>query len=167
MNLKEYEKIIAETAIYPKEITQSFGLAYCMLGLNEEFQEFLDAETANQKQKELGDVIWYVTAMCTEINTTISQLAEELENDTLKKYASADYVQKKIIRLSGKVKKYYRDNVDYSDAIKEVLKEVLFYITVNFNNELSEILSMNYTKLIKRRETNTLHGEGDNREEQV
>ena len=108
----------------------------------------------NSGIKDIGDVIWYVTAMCTEINTTISQLAEELENDTLKKYASADYVQKKIIRLNGKVKKYYRDNVDYSGAIKEVLKEVLFYIISNSHNELSEILSINYKVILHKTKSN-------------
>ena len=164
MKLKEYENIIAETAIYPKEITQSFGLAYCMLGLNEEFQEYLDATNHTEAQKELGDVMWYVTAMATEINTTVSELWLEFATETMFRHEPKD-VQVFIIRLNGKIKKHYRDGTNYSTDIKYLLKIVLFFIA-NSPYDFSEILRMNYTKLIKRRETNTLHGEGDNREEQ-
>lgn len=166
MNLKEYENIIAETAIYPKEITQSFGLAYCMLGLNEEFQEYLDAKTAIDNKKEAGDIIWYVTAMATEINTSVSELWLEMATENIKHLSASD-TQKMIIRLNGKIKKYYRDGKDYTPEIKVVLKYVLKYI-INTCTEytFSEVLQINYDKLIKRRETNTLHGEGDNREEQ-
>lgn len=168
MKLKEYENIIAETAIYPKEIKQSFGLAYCMLGLNEEFQEFIDAVYEKDKIKEAGDVIWYITAMATEVNTTISELWLEMATENIDViYVSS--VQKAITRLNGNVKKYYRDGKDYSSEIKHVLKIVLVFLKDYFSKcsrNLSDILEINYNKLIKRRETNTLHGEGDNREEQ-
>lgn len=166
MKLKEYENVIAETAIYPKEITQSFGLAYCMLGLNEEFQEFLDAKTLIDNKKEAGDVIWYITAMATEVNTTISELWLEMATENRKQLGAYD-TQKMIIRLNGKIKKYYRDGKDYTSEIKEVLKYVLKYIMDTCTDyNFSDVLQTNYDKLIKRRETNTLHGEGDNREEQ-
>lgn len=119
MNVKNYQKIIEETAIYPKEI----ALAYCAMGLTGEAGEVADKikklyrdqqlhtldaaaeivlidENKYDIAKELGDVLWYVTAM-----------ANELDMD------------------------------------------------------LEEIMEMNYNKLIKRRETNTLHGSGDYREE--
>jgi NTP pyrophosphatase (non-canonical NTP hydrolase) len=167
MKLKEYEKIIAETAIYPKEINVSFGLAYCMLGLNEEFQEYLDATTPSARKKETGDVIWYVTAMATEVNTTISELWLETATESLNITAfSPTDIQKMITRLNGNVKKYYRDGKDYTPQIKTVLKYVLCYLAVTVNGyTFSDVLATNYEKLIKRRETNTLHGEGDNREE--
>lgn len=167
MKLKEYENIIAETAIYPKEITQSFGLAYCMLGLIEEFQELSDTRTKTEAQKEAGDVIWYITAMATEVNTSISELWLELATE---KYEPFDTSSTKDIlcRLSGKVKKHYRDGKDYSAEIKTSLKQVLVHMKKMLdtqNIDFSEVLQTNYDKLIKRRETNTLHGEGDNREE--
>lgn len=114
MTIKEYQEIINKTAVYPKEI----GLAYCAMGLTGEAGEvaekvkklYRDTDYPNEKsfpvefrkdiKKELGDVIWYVTALAGEVNLT-----------------------------------------------------------------LEEILESNYNKLIKRRETNTLHGSGDNREE--
>lgn len=119
MNIKEYQTIIEETSIYPKQI----GLAYCAMGLTGEAGEVADKikklyrdqqlhtldaaaemvlidEHKYDIAKELGDVLWYVTAMANEIDM-----------------------------------------------------------------DLSEIMEINYTKLIKRRETNTLHGSGDNRED--
>lgn len=165
MKLKEYENIIAETAIYPKEITQSFGLAYCMLGLNEEFQEFIDAVSTSNKKKEAGDVIWYITAMATEVNTTISELWLEMATENLE-CLSKSSTQEMITRLNGNVKKYYRDGKDYSPQVKTVLKFVLLYVIKDCRDyTFSDVLQTNYDKLIKRRETNTLHGEGDNREE--
>lgn len=119
MNFKDYQKIIKETAIYPQEI----GLAYCAMGLTGEAGEVADkikklyrdedlhATNAVGKMliidenrvdiaKELGDVLWYVTAMANELGTSLEGIAE-----------------------------------------------------------------MNYNKLMKRRETNTLSGSGDNRED--
>lgn len=115
MDLEKYQTIIEKTAIYPKEV----GLAYCALGLTGEAGEVaekikklyrdhgyqagdvLSDDQKNLLKKELGDVVWYVTALANEIELS-----------------------------------------------------------------LEEILKANYDKLIKRRETNTLSGSGDNREEQ-
>lgn len=120
MDFKKYQEIIKKTAIYPEEV----GLAYCAMGLtgeagevadkikklyrDEKFHEYDEAfrmSIIHDKQeeiaKELGDVLWYITAMANEIGVTLEGIAE-----------------------------------------------------------------MNYNKLLKRRETNTLSGSGDNREEQ-
>ncbi len=110
MDLKEYQNIIAETAIYPKEI----GLTYCTLGL----------------VGEAGEV-------------------------------------------AEKVKKLYRDNggridPEFRYGVKKELGDVLWYVTALSNElgfTLQEVMEANYTKLILRRDTNTLHGSGDNREE--
>lgn len=118
MNFKDYQTIIEETAIYPKQM----ALAYCAMGLTGEAGEVADkikklyrdnhfhklnatgkmlliSENKLAIAKELGDVLWYITAMANEINM-----------------------------------------------------------------DLEEIAQMNYDKLIKRKETNTLQGSGDNRE---
>lgn len=92
--------------------------------------------------------------------------------------------------VAEKIKKLYRDNQDlipyiqmgqepadvntrerYFEIRKDVLKElgdVIWYVTAlanEFGLPLSEILEANYNKLIKRRETGTLQGSGDHREE--
>lgn len=83
--------------------------------------------------------------------------------------------------VAGKIKKLYRDHsievdgrlilsVDTSvfiPALKKELGDVLWYATEianNFNISLHDIIQTNFEKIIKRRETNTLHGSGDNRE---
>ncbi len=75
--------------------------------------------------------------------------------------------------VAEKVKKLYRDREglvtpEFRKDIKKELGDVVWYVTAlanEFNLTLEEILEANYNKLIARRETNTLHGSGDNREE--
>lgn len=75
--------------------------------------------------------------------------------------------------VAEKVKKLYRDNKGlvtdkFKEEVKKEIGDVIWYCTALANElglTLEEILEANYTKLIKRRETNTLHGSGDNREE--
>ena len=53
-------------------------------------------------------------------------------------------------------------------SVGKELGDVLWYITAMASElglTLEEIMETNYNKLIKRRETNTLQGSGDNREE--
>lgn len=92
--------------------------------------------------------------------------------------------------VAEKIKKLYRDQRDlvnlvklrpdnlsvdqneriqaFRQALKKELGDVLWYVTATANEvnlSLAEIMEANYEKLIKRRETNTLHGSGDDREE--
>lgn len=113
MNVEEYQKIIKQTAVFPRQI----GIAYCGLGLTGEAGEVAD-----------------------------------------------------------KIKKLYRDknllesnHISDEDklAIAKELGDVLWYLTATANElgiRLSTIMQMNYDKLIQRRQTNTLHGSGDDRE---
>lgn len=74
--------------------------------------------------------------------------------------------------VAEKVKKIYRDkNGVISDedkkSIAKELGDVLWYINatcVEIGVELEEVAQMNLEKLNKRRETNTIHGSGDERE---
>ena len=86
MNLKNYQGIIAETAVFPKEI----GLLYCGLGLCGEAGEvaekvkklYRDSDgviTEEFKQalaKEMGDVIWYLTAMAEIIGISMEEILQ-------------------------------------------------------------------------------------------
>lgn len=72
-----------------------------------------------------------------------------------------------------KIKKIYRDNSGNITEEKrlEIAKEisdVIWYCTAlsqEIGYSLQDILYLNKVKLMKRKETNTLHGEGDSREE--
>lgn len=92
--------------------------------------------------------------------------------------------------VAEKIKKLYRDKqhlinyiqrgeepsdvnkflqmVQLIEGIKKELGDVIWYVTAlanEFGISLEDIMESNYNKLIKRKETNTLHGSGDNREE--
>ena len=75
--------------------------------------------------------------------------------------------------VAEKIKKIYRDKqgeitTEDKQALKKELGDVIWYVTAiaeQLGLTLNEILEANYDKLIKRRETNTLSGSGDNREE--
>ena len=72
-----------------------------------------------------------------------------------------------------KVKKCLRDNngefdVETQNAIKKELADVLWYIWAaadDMNTSLDEIMSIGIKKVKERQETNTVHDNGDNREE--
>jgi NTP pyrophosphatase (non-canonical NTP hydrolase) len=82
----DYESIIVATAIYPDVGKGSqLGLAYTALGLTGEAGEFsekikkwirdgnLDSRLA---AKELGDVLWYLTASARELGYSLQDIAE-------------------------------------------------------------------------------------------
>lgn len=163
MNLTEYQSIIAKTAVYPQKVDR-FGIAYTFLGVMDEMFELQDKQELGASEKEIkkekGDVVWYITAMAEEfkLNVEVLFVKSDIDND-------AD--RQLFMRFPGLVKKFYRDS-------KEIpVETVSRFITIMWNmmmedesdENINKILQMNYDKLIKRRETNTLHGDGDNREE--
>lgn len=164
MKLKEYSEIIEKTAIYPKEV-KNFDVAYCYLGVLDEFTElsekFNNDAPPLEIMKEQGDVIWYLTALANFFKISVEQVFIKIINfDPTKEDIAM------VFSLSGKIKKYYRDNKEI--PVDHVSKFITFmWNSVTKNNspkEIEQILQMNYDKLIARRDTGTLHGDGDNRE---
>jgi len=84
MNFDEFQARSSKTAIYPEE----YGLEYTVLGLASEAGEVAgklkkyirDGMTRSELQTalvaELGDVLWYVAAVATEIDVHLSTVAE-------------------------------------------------------------------------------------------
>jgi len=96
MHVSDYQDIIQKTAIYPKEI----GILYCALGLAGESGEVAekvkklyrdnplvatqfkspDITSEGKKEfqaaiiKEIGDVIWYCTALANEFGITLEDI---------------------------------------------------------------------------------------------
>lgn len=160
MTIKEYQEIINTTAVYPQKV-DNFGLAYCVLGIFDELSEIRDKVVKNDTQvninKEIGDVLWYICASCKELNLDFEEIIKDRKNDPL---IDPYYI-------FGITKKFYRDNkpID-TDKIKGYLKDLLYGVLKHLPEQtIYSILEDNYNKLIKRRETNTLHGDGDNREQ--
>lgn len=86
MRFDEYETIIAETAVYPNAGSgSSMALAYTALGLTGEAGEFSEKVKkrirdgvfdARLAAKELGDVLWYLTASAKELGYSLQDIAE-------------------------------------------------------------------------------------------
>ena len=97
MELMEYQRKAMATAIYPKNGIA--GLAYVALGLNGEAGEVAelvkkiirdeDVGVSREKldkaiaakldvvSKEIGDVLWYVAAICSELGLSMDEVAAQ------------------------------------------------------------------------------------------
>lgn len=88
MNFKEYQEKATQTAIYPN-IGENF--IYPALGLVGEAGEIankvkkvirdnnyeMNDKIAKDLGKEIGDVLWYCAALCSELGIEMEQVAEE------------------------------------------------------------------------------------------
>ena len=86
MDFAEYQKLSRKTAVYPKK----YRLIYPALGLNgeagevaEKVKKILRDENgkitpANKEElsKELGDVLWYLSQLATELGLNLEEVAE-------------------------------------------------------------------------------------------
>jgi len=86
MDFKTYQKKANKTAIYPKELK----LIYPTLGLTGEAGEVsekikklfrdndgvLTDEIVENIKKELGDVLWYISALSTDLGISLDDVAE-------------------------------------------------------------------------------------------
>ena len=86
MTFEEYQKLSRETAIYPDK---DKNFVYLTLGLVGEAGEVaekikkilrdknsvIDEETKKELAKELGDVLWYLSQLITELNLSLDEIA--------------------------------------------------------------------------------------------
>ncbi len=86
MNFEEYQKKVKETSIYPN---QGNNVAYATLGLAGEAGEVADKvkklirdsggvltpDKLKEMIKELGDVLWYLTACANELGVDLEEVA--------------------------------------------------------------------------------------------
>ena len=176
MDILDYKDIIKKTAVYPEKV-DNFGLAYSWLGLLGEaeesrtvYEEFINEqnpteELKNNLIKEIGDVCWYATNISVILDLDLNKVFN-LGGNFYEKLNST----KSIVAYSENIKKYYRDNKpinkEEAQSVLNLLISGMFLSLERFDFvSLDIVLEKNYNKLIKRRETNTLNGDGDNREE--
>ncbi len=87
MDFREYQKKARKTAIYPNK---GKNLLYPVLGLGGEAGEVLekvkklirdknykiDKKFKEDLKKELGDVLWYLAAICSELKISLDDVAK-------------------------------------------------------------------------------------------
>lgn len=176
MNLQEYSEKAITTAIYPN---QGNNLPYTILGLIEEtleFNEVYEGSIPTEEDlkvrlvKEAGDVYWYINATCSELGLNFETVANvEFLIDNLDGHP--EDILSQILVLSGKTKKYIRDDngviaYDKKCAIETAMKNILVYIIFyleEFDITVEQIMQTNIDKLFSRKERGVLGGSGDNR----
>lgn len=86
MNFKEYQQVVEATAVYPKV---GENIIYPVLGLCGESGEIAEKvkkvlrdnsgefnnNIITELIKELGDVLWYITALSLELGTSLQEVA--------------------------------------------------------------------------------------------
>lgn len=162
MKIQDYVTIINHTAVYPRTV-ENFGIAYTFLGVLDESMECMDKmrldASKEEINKEKGDIVWYLAAFCKETSLDFEKIVNEFFQNKSVGSIEPD-------GIIGDVKKFYRDNKVLSQ--ERIRTFVLSTLYTFFNEESREefdvIMQNNYDKLMKRRETNTIHGDGDNRE---
>ncbi len=104
MTFKDYQKLSRKTAFYPKK---NKNFIYPTLGLSGESGEVaekikkvirdkngkVDTQTKDELAKELGDVLWYVSQLATELKLSLESIAKNNINKL--------YSRKRRDKLSG------------------------------------------------------------------
>lgn len=167
MMLDEYQELAATTAVYPVE----YKYAYPSLGLAEEVGEFCEKLLGPRERldmgHELGDVMWYASAVARDFGLTLSECFVRTD------FPASDNPDFAMLfaalRLAGRVKKVLRgDTFDEKkmDQVKLELGRILHCVNVlaqHFDFTMEEICQMNLDKLFDRKERGVLKGDGDNR----
>ena len=174
MKLLEYKRIIDETSLYPQQVNK-FGYAYTIMGLLGEIGEVfekLEEEADNNDSsndhtikiyKEVGGCLWYVAAACKEFGLDFEQIIDKAIAEE-EKTVSQVLISLKIFNT---LKKIYRDDKpidkNYWENMISFWIGTIFKLLFLDKLTIQDICKTNYDELIRRRENNTLHGDGDNR----
>ena len=90
MNFNDYQEKCRTTAFYAHE-NEGYKIIYPALGLTGEAGEvsekvkkllrdkngIVDEEFINNIEKELGDVMWYIAALCSDLNLKMEDVAKK------------------------------------------------------------------------------------------
>lgn len=136
--------------------------------------------------KELGDYCWYVTAGINYLGVDVNVIETIILDSGFKNEIVKASKDENLYTLVGITLALSPCNVDLSEVLnmqnpdndirvkKAINGEYIAESAISFGScreiakflgyTFKEVLQMNYEKLMKRRETNTLHGNGDNRE---
>lgn len=166
MKLSEYRKQMWKFAVYPDSGNNPL---YAELGLFSEIGELageakrvirddnceITSERRNKMIAEMGDIMWYLSAISHERNS--EEFLFNLENvkDTDEKFPSV----KEFLRCINNLPNILYSDKDETDKFYSGLNRLINYLDTN----LEEILQNNIDKLQSRLDRNKIKGAGGNR----
>lgn len=170
MKLVEYIEKARTTAMYPD---LGNNIYYPTLGLAGECGEvfgklYFDAEPV-ETIKELGDVMWYVANLMTELNLSLDDFTiESVQGDGLQLCglmvvtvgSICENVKKTMRDCEGVMPDDKRINVTF--AIGMVLSYI-DGIAHTLGSDIDAVCQINIDKLFSRKERGVIKGDGDNR----
>ena len=88
MNFTEYQNVALSTAIYPKKYETIYpALGLCgeagevaekiKKGIRDDLHNWPDEQFKADLTKELGDVLWYVAALASDLDISLNEIAEK------------------------------------------------------------------------------------------
>ena len=186
MDYKEYSEKATTTAIYPNS---GKNIIYPILGLIGESGEIADKlrymnsvedkKVNTEVAKEIGDVYWYINAICFETGLDFADILNRpYLGDNNAKYSDLKIVidcSTELMVISSqfaeKTKKLVRDRngvvddkyIEFVDLLLTSVAQCLFDICYRLRVDVKEVLKINIDKLFSRKERGKLKGDGDNR----
>lgn len=193
MDANEYQRRAMETAVYPRK-THLGAILYCALGLAGEIGELVNEAkrlirddqgkwTLQRRARmieELGDILWYVAALCHEHEKPMNIFMPlDIEVDTLQIPANgveaALYLASQMVVKAGYIHRELKDgildrvrgytfrNAEMVQATISVLMRLIIKMTETLDTSLGHVMEENLRKLEDRARRNVVKGEGDNR----
>lgn len=167
MTFKKYQELALTTAIYD---TNEKMFICSALGLITEAEEYIEKKLENynnnDKIDELGDMAWYL-AIFTHTQNIKSLFVIDNDFITYNVYDLPSLGAKFLEKIKKSIRDYdYVVPKKYKKEIFEFLEiylKILIIETENLGYTKNELYDLNIKKLKKRKEKNTLGGDGDNR----
>lgn len=185
MNVSQYANTIQQFDRYPSDLKPGvyfLGLVGEISELNEKIYwkelEMKSPPTTIDYILEVGDVLWYWTNLCRDLNIDYLNMFRCLPVKT-RMNGDQSTLMKNIMpfitRDSGKIlgahSKSIRDDAgQITETRKETIAEKLYYILCNIyklltvlGTSIESTMDKNIEKLTSRKDRNKIHGDGDNR----
>lgn len=163
-DLDFYQNQASTLAVYGKDK----AISYPCLGLVEEVGELLacEVEDVDKLVKEMGDVMWYSAALCTDLGI---RLSEAWTQPKVQMIPDTEAIYQNAFKCAGRVKKILRGDANREEKVVEVrglVGDIIRRIEVlaaKYGSSLESVCETNLDKLFDRRDRGVLRGDGDNR----
>jgi NTP pyrophosphatase (non-canonical NTP hydrolase) len=163
MDLATYAVEARKTAVF----NPAYKITYPALGLVDEAAEFVEkfwgSYSDDDRIAELGDLLWYFSAVCDFAGLDLDSHFETNSTDT---FSENMFIL--IGKIAGIAKKSVRDSNGVVDKLKlypllDDLAGMMNAFCDELNTTIEDVAEQNIAKLRSRQERGVIQGSGDNR----